>query len=140
MPKINERNGYYFFLILRFQWGHMIEHRSISSKSVTPPNMCSLQSILKILILYQFVREVCCFAYSKWKRLDKRQNLCFHIHVLSLFRQNHYLGVFFSWGAMFLLEIYWHKQNAAGILYFLFPLESQQSPEGSECYMHHCSL
>ena len=53
MPEIKKQTVIIIiFLFLRFQWGYLIDYRSISSKSATPPNMCSLRSSLKILIVY----------------------------------------------------------------------------------------
>lgn len=120
MPKIN--SYYYYFLFCGFQWGHMIEYWSISRKSATPPNMCSLLYIFKLLILYQYLRGICCFVYSK-NKTGQKAKFCFRVHVLSLFRQNHYLSVFFSWAALFLLEIYWWKENALAISTFFFCLK-----------------
>lgn len=74
-------------------------------------------AILKTAHFISVSERVCLFVYSKWRRLARRQNFCFHMHVLHCLDKI-IISVYFSWVTVFLLEIHWEKQMLQQFSFF----------------------
>lgn len=116
MPEISETNGYYFFKILGFQRRHMIECKSISSRKATPSNMCSQQSILKLLTSYQLLRGVYCLL--KEKKIGQNAKLLFSRPCLVIVETKSLSQGVFPRAILSLLKIWWLNEMLCSVMLY----------------------